>query len=125
MRRVFLTLIILQTFTYEFAYSQLFGLPHQERYTVSNGLSNNSITDIVQDRFGFLWIGTADGLNRYDGYRFNVYHPSPEDSTSISDSFISTLQSDQDGTLWIGTQKGGVNYYDFNYDIFKKVSSTL
>ncbi|MEZ4847130.1 MAG: two-component regulator propeller domain-containing protein [Bacteroidia bacterium] len=105
----------------ESAFSQLFGLPHQERYTVSSGLSNNSITDIEQDHLGFLWIGTADGLNRYDGDHFVVYHPSPEDSTSISDSFISTLKADQDGTLWIGTQKGGVNYYDFHYDLFKKV----
>ena len=121
MSRGIVALIILMAFSWKCAYSQLFGLPHQERYTVSNGLSNNSITDIEQDQFGFLWIGTADGLNRYDGYQFTVYHPSPEDSTSISDSFISTLESDQDGTLWIGTQKGGVNYYDFDYNIFKKV----
>jgi ligand-binding sensor domain-containing protein len=118
--RIFCSFILLILYS-ESVMGQLFGLPHQERYTVSNGLSNNSITDIEQDHFGFLWIGTADGLNRYDGVSFTVYHPEPEDSTSISDSFISTLESGQDGTLWIGTQKGGVNYYDYRYDKFRKI----
>ena len=120
MNRGFLVLFLLLSLPFQSGYSQLFGLPHQERYTVSNGLSNNSITDIAQDQLGFLWIGTADGLNRYDGFSFRVYHPSPEDSASISDSFISTLTSDQDGKLWIGTQKGGINSYNFNYDSFDR-----
>ena len=120
MNRGFLVLFLLLGFPFQSGYSQLFGLPHQERYTVSNGLSNNSITDITQDQFGFLWIGTADGLNRYDGFSFRVYHPSPEDSASISDSFISTLTSDKDGTVWIGTQKGGINSYNFKYDSFNR-----
>ena len=72
--------------------AQLFGLPHQERYTISSGLSNNSITDIQQDANGNLWIGTADGLNVYDGYTFASFHPDQSDSSSISDSFISALE---------------------------------
>lgn len=98
--------------------AQLFGLPHQERYTIASGLTNNSITDIQQDLHGFLWIGTAEGLNRFNGHQFLRYRPDQEDSTSISDNFISALELDVTGQLWIGTQKGGVNYFDEKKDAF-------
>ncbi|MEM8888512.1 MAG: two-component regulator propeller domain-containing protein [Bacteroidota bacterium] len=102
--------------------AQLFGLPHQERYTISSGLSNNSITDIQQDDKGNLWIGTADGLNVYDGYSFTSFHPDQSDSSSISDSFISALEKDASGKLWIATQKGGINYFN---DTLQDFSSLL
>ncbi|MEM7368108.1 MAG: two-component regulator propeller domain-containing protein [Bacteroidota bacterium] len=101
--------------------AQLFGLPHQERYTISSGLTNNSITDIQQDRYGFLWIGTAEGLNRFDGDQFLGYHPDQEDSSSISDSFISSLELDDSGQLWIGTQKGGITYFDVHTEAFVSI----
>ncbi|MEL6251684.1 MAG: two-component regulator propeller domain-containing protein [Bacteroidota bacterium] len=98
--------------------AQLFGLPHQERYTISSGLSNNSITDIQQDAEGNLWIGTADGLNVFDGYSFISFHPDQSDSSSISDSFISALELDPNSKLWIATQKGGINYFNDSLEDF-------
>lgn len=107
----------------QLAIGQLFGLPNQVRYTISSGLSNNSIMDIQQDTFGFLWIATADGLNRYDGDEFISFHPEPEDSNAISDSFIASIELDNNGQLWVATQKGGLNYYSYELDAFKSPES--
>jgi ligand-binding sensor domain-containing protein len=61
---------------------------------------------IVQDRKGFLWFATQDGLNRYDGYSFKVFRHNPDDRHSISDNSINTLTIDSAGVLWIGTLGG-------------------
>ncbi len=87
--------------------------------TVENGLSNNSITCIFKDSRGFIWIGTTDGLNRYDGYSFVIYKNNPSDPGSISDNFISSIIEDFSGSLWIGTQGGGLNMYDLHSEKFK------
>ncbi|MBP1647449.1 MAG: response regulator receiver protein [Bacteroidetes bacterium] len=76
------------------------------------GLSQSSIQCITQDRTGFLWFGTEDGLNKYDGYRFTVYRHNPADSFSISDNYIWRLLRSNSGDLWIGTLKGGLNRYE-------------
>ena len=93
------------------------GAPQKEQYrftqiSTENGLSNNSITCIFKDSQGFIWIGTTDGLNRYDGYSFVIFKHNPSDSNSISDNFISTIVEDFSGNLWIGTQGGGLNIYN-------------
>jgi signal transduction histidine kinase/ligand-binding sensor domain-containing protein/DNA-binding response OmpR family regulator len=88
------------------------------KISVENGLSNNSITCIFKDTQGFIWIGTTNGLNKYDGYNFTIYKNNPSDSNSISDNFISTIVEDFSGDLWIGTQGGGLNRYDYYYDRF-------
>lgn len=67
------------------------------------GLSHNTVFAVLQDRQGFLWIGTADGLNRYDGYEMTVYRHDPTDSTSLSDNTITALAEGEDGDLWVGT----------------------
>ncbi len=76
------------------------------------GLSQSNIQCIAQDRIGFLWFGTEDGLNRYDGYRFTVYRHNPADSFSISDNYIWRLLQSNSGDLWIGTLKGGLVRYE-------------
>jgi len=82
-----------------------------QNLTTRDGLSNNHVLDICQDKHGFIWIATTDGLNRYDGYSFKIYRNQPEDSTSISDNFITCIEEDKSGNLWIGT-KNGFNKYD-------------
>lgn len=86
--------------------------------TTDDGLSNNKIYDIIQDRTGFLWLATDDGLNRFDGYSFKVYRHKSNDSTSISNNSIWTLFEDRAGFIWIGTKSGELNRYDPNTDRF-------
>lgn len=83
-----------------------------EHLTSEDGLSQNAGLDILQDSRGYLWFGTQDGLNRYDGYSFKIYKHDPEDPTSISHNSILELAESDDGTLWIGTWGGGLNRYD-------------
>ena len=78
------------------------------------GLSQSSVQCVVQDTTGFLWFGTEDGLNRYDGYRFTVYRHDPIDTFSISDNYIWRLLRSRSGDLWIGTLKGGLNRYEMS-----------
>ena len=76
------------------------------RFTVENGLSDNKITLIFQDSKGYIWIGTKDGLNRYNGYEFEVFKNHYGDSNSISDNYITSISEDSDGNIWIGTMSG-------------------
>ncbi|MGE4290086.1 MAG: two-component regulator propeller domain-containing protein, partial [Salinivirgaceae bacterium] len=80
-------------------------------YTRNHGLSSNKILDIVQDDFGFIWIATNMGLNRFDGYRFIPFFNKKNDSLSISDNYITSLCVDGNNNLWVGT-KNGLNRYD-------------
>jgi PAS domain S-box-containing protein len=83
-----------------------------EQISTLQGLSSPNVTCITQDSIGYLWIGTKNGLNRYDGYTFDIYKYNTEDSTSISCNSICCLYIDRQGTLWIGTEFGGLNRYD-------------
>ncbi len=76
------------------------------------GLSQNSVLCILKDSQGFMWFGTLDGLNRYDGYNFTVYKPDPDNPYSLSDNTIIALLEDRYGSIWIGTSNGGLNRYD-------------
>jgi signal transduction histidine kinase/ligand-binding sensor domain-containing protein/DNA-binding response OmpR family regulator len=86
--------------------------------TVENGLSNNDVNTLIQDKYGFIWFGTDDGLNRYDGYNFKVFRHAPDDSNSISDNSIWALEEDKKGNIWIGTKAGNLNKYDPFLEIF-------
>ena len=79
-------------------------------YQVENGLSNNAVICTIQDKNGFLWFGTKDGLNRFDGYSFKVYRHDPDQSGSIGSNFIHCLFEDKEGTLWVGTENGLFEY---------------
>lgn len=78
---------------------------------VSDGLSMGSVNCMLKDNKGFLWIGTYNGLNRYDGYEIKNYFHNPHDSTSLSHNSIRAIIKDEEGFLWIGTHKG-LNRFD-------------
>jgi ligand-binding sensor domain-containing protein/serine phosphatase RsbU (regulator of sigma subunit) len=84
------------------------------RLTIADGLSNNSVTAIYQDNYGFLWIGTEDGLNRYDGYQFITYRHNPGEKHSISGNHIQCITQDKDNNLWVGTRNNGLSRLDYS-----------
>ncbi|VAX27262.1 DNA-binding response regulator, AraC family [hydrothermal vent metagenome] len=91
-----------------------------ENLSIPQGLSNPTINCIYEDKYGFLWLGTEDGLSRYDGYDFKVYKNNPSDSASLPGNSIRTINEDNNGNLWIG----GSNVlakYDRKNNTFKSV----
>ncbi|WP_430810004.1 MULTISPECIES: hybrid sensor histidine kinase/response regulator transcription factor [unclassified Carboxylicivirga] len=84
-----------------------------------NGLSNNSVNEIMQDRHGYMWISTYYGLNRYNGYEVNTYFSISEDESTLSSNFITCLQEDNNGDLWVGT-KFGLNVRDKDTEKFTR-----
>ncbi len=89
-----------------------------EHISLEQGLSQSVINVIFQDSMGFLWIGTEDGLNRYDGYGFKVYKPDENNEGSLSNRWITSIVEDKDGYIWIGTRQGGLNRFDPRSGLF-------
>nr|WP_295870299.1 two-component regulator propeller domain-containing protein [uncultured Chitinophaga sp.] len=84
-----------------------FAVGYPVRYLgIEDGLSNNAVTSVYQDHKGFMWFGTYDGLNRYDGYRFKIYRNKIGDSTSLVDNGIYTMADDSHHQLWVGGRRG-------------------
>ena len=79
--------------------------------TPDDGLSQVSIEAMLHDARGYLWVGTQDGLNRYDGHRFRIFKHRPSDSTSVSGNSISCLHEDRFGRIWVGTDNRGLSVY--------------
>ncbi|HEY8971176.1 MAG TPA: two-component regulator propeller domain-containing protein, partial [Puia sp.] len=80
---------------------------------IEQGLSNNSVRCIYQDRRGFMWFGTYDGLNRWDGYEFKVFRNKYGDSTSLINNWVYTLCEGGNGELWVGTRQGLCLFSEF------------
>ncbi len=93
-----------------------------EHILQENGLSHSKVNCIVQDRRGFMWFGTNEGLNRYDGYQFTVYLNDPGDPNSLSANLVRCLLEDSRGNLWVGTEPGGLNLYDRKLERFIRLS---
>jgi ligand-binding sensor domain-containing protein/serine phosphatase RsbU (regulator of sigma subunit) len=96
-----------------------------DHLSVKQGLSQGSVVCILQDRQGFMWFGTQDGLNRFDGYDVTVFKHDPADSTSLNDNFVITLAEDSSGTLWMGTlnKPQMVNRFDGTTETFSHIQS--
>jgi two-component system, sensor histidine kinase ChiS len=89
-----------------------------DQISIEQGLSQSTVYAILQDNEGFMWFGTQDGLNRYDGYSVTVFKNNPDDSNSLSDNTVWSLLSDSKGNLWIGTMRGGLNCYNLHKNKF-------
>jgi len=83
-----------------------------EHLSLEHGLSQTTVKCILQDRKGYLWFGTSDGLNKYDGYNFAVYRNHPNEAGTISDDNITAIAEDQSGAIWVGTTRGGLNRFE-------------
>lgn len=89
-----------------------------EHLSITDGLSNNNVLSIVKDKKGFIWIGTYDGLNRYNGYGFDVFRKESGNDVGLPDSSISSLCVDRNGNLWIGTKYGGLALFNPKKETF-------
>ena len=91
-----------------------------DHLTMDDGLSESIVLNILQDRRGFMWFGTADGLNRYDGNNVKVYHSTPSDSSTLSHNYIQCIFEDRSGDLWIGSL-GGLDLFDPVHESFHRI----
>ncbi|WDF77162.1 two-component regulator propeller domain-containing protein [Mucilaginibacter sp. KACC 22773] len=96
---------------------------HFKKYQVEQGLSNNAVVSILQDKRGFMWFATKDGLNRFDGYNFKVFRKKDGAEETFGNNSIYSLKEDQKGRLWVGTQDG-LYKYDDKYEVFTLISLT-
>ena len=85
---------------------------HFNRLNTADGLSNSNVYDLIQDHLGFLWFATDDGLNRFDGYNFEIFRHDPENRNSISDNSVWAILEDSDHQIWAGTKSGALNQYN-------------
>ena len=123
-RKILMVLMKLQPYLFlllylipaiSFAQGQQFKFNHLE---TSAGLSESNVLCVLQDSRGFMWFGTEDGLNKYDGYKFTVYKNDPKKNNSLSSNQVNDIIEDANGDLWIGTWGGGLNKYDRHKDEF-------
>jgi signal transduction histidine kinase/DNA-binding response OmpR family regulator/ligand-binding sensor domain-containing protein len=96
--------------------------PLYESISIAQGLSQGMIFDLLQDREGFIWVATKNGLNRYDGYSFNVFANDPYNPASLSGNTIVELLEDSKGHIWAGTDNNGVNIYDKKKGVFYRLT---
>jgi PAS domain S-box-containing protein len=103
----FITAIIFLLNSYANEYNIKF-----QHLTIEDGLSQSSVFSIIQDSQGFMWFGTEDGLNKYDGYNFKIYRNDPDNPDSLTYSYVKVIFEDSSGNLWIGTYGGGLDKFD-------------
>ena len=109
------------TCVFQLSFSQSLSFDH---YAVEDGVSQSEIICIFQDSEGYMWFGTQNGLNKFDGYSFENFFYDPSDSNSISSSWIFDIAEDKNGYLWIAT-KGGLNKFDKKTDRFSQINLSI
>lgn len=119
MRKFFLFIFFL-IFSENFVHAQEYYFKH---FQVEEGLSNNTVLTSMQDDDGFMWFGTKDGLNRFDGYRFKTYRSQNDPINSLGSNYIQSLHQ-YNGTIWVGTDKG-LYQYDKKEDHFSVFNEAI
>ncbi|MDP4196355.1 MAG: two-component regulator propeller domain-containing protein [Bacteroidota bacterium] len=107
MRKYYIAFLLLSIYTKSFCSSSV------QYLGIEQGLSNNSVTAIFQDSHGFMWFGTYDGLNRYDGYKFKMFRNHLNNSASLSSNRITSICEDDGGNIWVGTYNGAEIYSNY------------
>lgn len=118
--RKFLFFNIFLIFSSSFIQAQDYYFKH---YQVENGLSNNTVLSSLQDEDGFMWFGTKDGLNRFDGYRFKTYRGNSNPIHSLGSNYIQSLH-EYKAIIWVGTDKG-LYQYDKKSDRFSILNEAI
>ncbi|WP_066631388.1 hybrid sensor histidine kinase/response regulator transcription factor [Labilibacter marinus] len=101
-----------------FCYSIVVSASEFRLLSTLEGLSQNDVNCIFQDSKGFIWIGTNDGLNRYDGYEFKTFRREPREENGIAGNIIQAITEDSNGDIWIGTNDNGVSKFDLSANKF-------
>lgn len=114
-------LVVIFLWSYHTAYAEKNSLKFSN-YSIKDGLSQSYITDVIQDRFGFLWVATQDGLNRFDGRRFLVYKNNPGDNQSLINNYVTTI-CESGNSIWVGTENG-ISIYSQKKKTFRQFKST-
>ena len=120
-RSLLLKYLLCALASFNYAYGQPYYFTH---YQVENGLSNNAVLCSAQDQMGFMWFGTKDGLNRFDGYSFKVFHSDPDNPNGLGSNFIRALFVDKTGRVWVGTDQG-IYIFDPTSETFTLFHSTI
>ncbi len=98
---------------------------HFKSLTINDGLSQGFVSAITQDNLGLMWFTTSDGLNKYDGYRFTIYHHDADDSASIGSDDLTYVFEDAQKRLWIGTRNNGLDFFDRENNVFYHIRHTI
>ena len=93
-----------------------------QHLTFDQGLSHNRVTAFTQDKYGLIWIGTNDGLNRFDGYKVDIYQKDRDNKNSLPDNSVRCLFTDSHGVVWVGTANGLASY-DYRSNSFRSFFS--
>jgi signal transduction histidine kinase/ligand-binding sensor domain-containing protein len=101
------------------------GLPRDVRFkhlSIEEGLSQSTVFATLQDRQGYMWFATEDGLDRFDGYQFVAYRKQDHDSLSLPDNYVTSILEDSLGNLWVGTYSGGAAVLDRSTGCFSRIT---
>lgn len=97
--------------------------PNIANLTTEDGLSNNHVTAVLEDSKGFIWIATSDGLNKWNGYEFEIFKKENDNINSLPGNFILSLAEDQTDNIWIGTNNTGLVRYNISEERFYRYSA--
>jgi signal transduction histidine kinase/ligand-binding sensor domain-containing protein len=117
--QTFITTLTVAFLSLNSAFSQINNIEF-EKISIDQGLSQSTVYSIVQDSKGYLWFGTEDGLNRFDGYQFTVFMNSATDNSSISNNRVIAVFEDSKQNLWAGTLGGGLNKFNYQTNSFRR-----